>query len=289
MKKKLGLLALSLMMVAIPVQAKENIMVTIDNQIVKFPDAQPFMDKNDRTLVPIRFVSEELGAKVDWDEKTKTVSINQDGKAIEMQLGSKQIKVDGTVKQMDTTPINKQNRTFVPLRFVSEGLGVGVDWLKEVSTVKITTGKEIKVTHIDELKAEPISKYGNAFVKDGYKEVVVISKSQLPVDGGDYTIYDISVSGDKKEIYVTQKPRVATWDWTNVWFSDKQGIKRRRTPSTFTKNSDGTVTAKYNVVALSDYGVSGEDYKNYKIENVNYLVFQGKEKLLAIPRSEVIK
>ena len=289
MKKKLGLLVLSLMMVAIPVQAKENIMVTVDNQIVKFPDAQPFMDSSNRTLVPIRFVSEELGAKVDWNEKTKTVSINQKDKVVEMQIGSKTIKVDGETKQMDTTPISKQNRTFVPLRFVSEGLGVNVDWLKEVSTVKITTGKEIKITHIDELKSEPISKYGNAFVKDGYKEVVVISKSQLPVNDGDYTIYDISVSKDKKEVYVTQTPRVSTWDWTNVWFSDKQGIKRRRTPHTFTKNTDGTVTAKYNIVALSDYGVAGEEYKNYKIENVNYFVFEGKDKLLAIPRSEVIK
>ena len=58
MKIKLGLLLLSLVMAIVPVQAKSNILVTIDNKIVNFPDAQPFMDNSNRTLVPIRFVSE---------------------------------------------------------------------------------------------------------------------------------------------------------------------------------------------------------------------------------------
>lgn len=289
MKKKLGLLVLSLMMAAIPVQAKENIMVTVDNQIVKFPDAQPFMDSSNRTLVPIRFVSEELGAKVDWNEKTKTVSINQKDKVVEMQIGSKTIKVDGETKQMDTTPISKQNRTFVPLRFVSEGLGVNVDWLKEVSTVKITTGKEIKITHIDELKAELITNYGNAFKGLDINEVVVVNKEQLPINNGRYTIFDILISEDGTQIYVTQKPNKTTGNGINVWFSDKQGVKRGRSPKEFTKNQDGTITAKYNVVSLSDYGVAGENFDKYKVTDINYFVFEGTGKMLAIPRSEVVK
>lgn len=288
MKKKLGLLVLSLMMAAIPVQAKENIMITVDNQIVKFPDAQPFMDSSNRTLVPIRFVSEELGAKVDWNEKTKTVSINQKDKVVEMQIGSKTIKVDGETKQMDTAPISKQNRTFVPLRFVSEGLGVNVDWLKEVSTVQISTGKEIKVTHIDNLKAEPISKYGNAFVRDGYKEVVIANLSQLPINDGEYTIHDISVSEDGNQVYVTQTPNKDTWTYTNLYFSDSIGCKRARNPMKYTKKN-GVVISEYDVVGLSDYVFEGDNFEKYKLDKVNYFVFEGKDKLLAIPKSEVLK
>ena len=253
-----------------------------------FPDAQPFMDSNNRTLVPIRFISEELGAKVDWDEKTKTVSIEQGEKNIEMKLGSSQITLDGQTKQMDTAPISKQNRTFVPLRFVSEGLGVNVDWLKEVSTVQISTGKEIKVTHIDNLKAEPISKYGNAFVRDGYKEVVIANLSQLPINDGEYTIHDISVSEDGNQVYVTQTPNKDTWTYTNLYFSDSIGCKRARNPMKYTKKN-GVVISEYDVVGLSDYVFEGDNFEKYKLDKVNYFVFEGKDKLLAIPKSEVLK
>ena len=293
MKNKLALLVLSIMMAIVPVQAKSNILVTIDNKIVSFSDAQPFMDISNRTLVPIRFVSEALGANVDWNQKTNMVTINQDDKVIELQIGNKSIKVDGKVKQMDTTPISKQNRTFVPLRFVSEGLGVSVDWLQEVSTVKITTGEEIKITHIDELKSEPVTKYGNYFgykdYFDNYKEVVIVNKFQLPVNVGDYTIYDISVSKNRKEIYITQKPRVATWTAMSVWFSDEYGIRRGRDEDKFEKNLDGTITAQYNTVSLSDYMVAGEGYKDFEMEHAKYFVFEGKEKLLAIPIKGVIQ
>lgn len=288
MKKKLGFLVLGIVMAATPLQAKTNVMVTVDNRIMTFPDAQPFMDSNNRTLVPIRFISEELGAKVNWDEKTKTVSIEQDEKNIEMKLGSSQIKLDGQTKQMDTAPISKQNRTFVPLRFVSEGLGVNVDWLKEVSTVQISTGKEIEVTHIDDLKAEPISKYGNAFVRDGYSEVVIAKASQLPIDNGKYTIYDISISDDKKQIYVTQTPKKETWTYTNVYFSDSTGCKRARNPMKFTKKNS-VVTSEYDVIGLSDYIFEGDNFEKYSLDKINYFVFQGEDKLLAIPKSEVLK
>ncbi|MFD1175458.1 copper amine oxidase N-terminal domain-containing protein [Paenibacillus puldeungensis] len=72
--------------------------------------------------VPVRFVSEALGAEVKWDGPTKTVTINQDSNVITLILGKKPYDINGQTKQMDTSAQRVGGRTFVPLRFVSEGL-----------------------------------------------------------------------------------------------------------------------------------------------------------------------
>ena len=54
----------------------------LDGNEVVFPDAQPFVDKRDRTLVPLRFISEMLACDVDWDKDTKTVTITSPGDAV---------------------------------------------------------------------------------------------------------------------------------------------------------------------------------------------------------------
>ncbi|HOA98329.1 MAG TPA: stalk domain-containing protein, partial [Acetivibrio saccincola] len=49
------------------VSANENVSVTVDGKKVVFPDAKPFIDENGRTLIPVRFVTEDLGATVEWN------------------------------------------------------------------------------------------------------------------------------------------------------------------------------------------------------------------------------
>ena len=60
------------------VNAKSDIKVTLDGNEVYFPDVKPFIDERDRVLVPIRFVSEALGALVDWENESQTAVIKQD-------------------------------------------------------------------------------------------------------------------------------------------------------------------------------------------------------------------
>ncbi|NOZ92173.1 MAG: extracellular solute-binding protein [Dictyoglomi bacterium] len=91
---------------------------------------------NNRTFVPLRFVSEVLGAKVDWDAKEQKVIITMPGKTIELwpvtakSKGKNTIRINGKDKKMDVKPYvdKKANRTLVPVRFVSEALGFAVRW-----------------------------------------------------------------------------------------------------------------------------------------------------------------
>lgn len=83
---------------------------------------------NDRTLVPIRFISESLGAEVGWDGETGSITITQNDTAIQMQLGKKEYTVNGEAKEMDVEPTIMRERTMVPLRVISESFGKNVFW-----------------------------------------------------------------------------------------------------------------------------------------------------------------
>ncbi|AUG57289.1 copper amine oxidase N-terminal domain-containing protein [Acetivibrio saccincola] len=120
--------------------AKIPLRVVVNGSKINFPDAQPFIDENGRTQVPVRFVSEALGADVGWDGKTKTVTIEQGKNKISLVVGKSEYTVNGKTMEMDTTVLLLEDRTFVPVRFVSEGLGANVEWNASIRTVYITTG-----------------------------------------------------------------------------------------------------------------------------------------------------
>lgn len=103
-------------------------------------DAAPFIDPSaGRTLVPIRFVSEALGAQVDWLVKAQRVLIKDGTREISLTIGSREVTVDGTAMTIDCAPaIVDPGRTFVPLRFVSETLGAKVDYHAETNQITIT-------------------------------------------------------------------------------------------------------------------------------------------------------
>lgn len=99
------------------------------NDEPKAIDAPPFIEKG-RTLVPIRAISEPLGAKVDWSDKERKVTIRLGGNTIEMWIGNPQGRINGKPYMMPdgVPPMIRRNRTFVPVRFVAEGLGAIVSW-----------------------------------------------------------------------------------------------------------------------------------------------------------------
>lgn len=120
-------------------QADQGLRVIINNRLVDFPDVKPFINKDSRTMVPVRFVSNELGAAVNWDGLTKTVTIQQGGKTIILVIGNTFAHVNGQRIIFDTAAEIVDGRTMVPLRFISETFGAKVVWDGRLKTVYITT------------------------------------------------------------------------------------------------------------------------------------------------------
>lgn len=109
-------------------------------------DVAPFIN-NDRTLVPIRVISENLGYSVNWDNQTRKVTVKNNDKSIELTIGKKEVNINGTHSSIDVAPMIKNERTFVPLRFISESFDNDVNWDNNTRTVRINK-KETKVASI---------------------------------------------------------------------------------------------------------------------------------------------
>ena len=96
--KKLLAVALVFMMVfamlPMTVLANDAITVTIDGVAVEFEDQTPVIVGN-RTLVPIRFVFEDLGFEVDWDRSTRTATLDRDDYTVVIMVGSDEFTVNG--------------------------------------------------------------------------------------------------------------------------------------------------------------------------------------------------
>ncbi len=110
----------------------------------------PFID-NGRTMVPIRFISENLGAKVDWNQEAKKATITGEGVVIELVLGESQITVNGEKKDLDAPAVLSGGRTFVPIRVISENLGKSVHWDEKGLIVISNADNEFKT---DEFPAD---------------------------------------------------------------------------------------------------------------------------------------
>ena len=82
--------------------AEENITVTVNGQTVEFPDQKPIL-RDDRTLVPIRFIAESLGYEVDWDAKENTALI--DGGRIKLWIGTNRAELNGKPVTLDTSSV----------------------------------------------------------------------------------------------------------------------------------------------------------------------------------------
>lgn len=120
-------------------------------------DAKPFI-KNNRTLVPLRFVVEALGGEVNWDGENRLVSVNSNGKNIELKIDSPIIKIDGKDIKIDQAAIIKGDRTYVPIRFIAENLDMVVNYINESREIEISSFENKDTEKKIEIKKDESSK-----------------------------------------------------------------------------------------------------------------------------------
>lgn len=121
-----GILSATLLITSavIPVIAAEDIKVMLDGTVLSF-DVPPQII-NDRTMVPMRAIFEALGATVDWSSDTKTITAKKENTTVITSIGNKTISVNNSLSEIDVAPCIIDDRTLVPVRFISEALGCNV-------------------------------------------------------------------------------------------------------------------------------------------------------------------
>lgn len=101
-------------------------------------DVRPFLNKDNRVMVPFRAIGEKLGAQVEWEASTRTAVLTIEDITVRVPVNKQAIDVNGTEQQIDTFAIIKEGRTFIPLRAVSQALGAEVGWEQGTKTVNIS-------------------------------------------------------------------------------------------------------------------------------------------------------
>lgn len=280
MYKKIFMLTLVLLCITVSVNAAPKpIEIYIDQQKIE-SDVAPVIINN-RTLVPIRVISENLGAKVEWDGTERKVLIQTTSKTIVLKIDYKKALINGKEVNLDVPPTILKNRTMVPLRFISEALGADVSWDGENRRVDIKqqraqiinftqgelngdkaviiygegkldynivedTGKKL----VFDINAE-LATPDNRISIDNIIEKAIIEKikgesplSRVTIDFSNKVDYEIKQSTDKQTIYVISKYSPANNKLNNV--------KLEKDGDELTAYIKTDVPADYNYFSLSN-------------------------------------
>lgn len=180
--KRLRVILLGLIIVlfigSINVMADSPIKIILNGKECVFPDVKPYVNEDNRTLVPIRFVASELGADVEWNQEESSVKITNDGKVILLRINDYVIKVNGDPLTLDTKPILKDGRTMVPLRFITETLEKNIEYQNGIVTITDSIVPNCKINLTKKL-----------LVVD--KNIYSITRKEKKIQPGIYTVKEI--------------------------------------------------------------------------------------------------
>jgi len=119
----------------------------IDNPLLNINGEVKMIEKNDyfltpyvennRTMIPLRAIFESMNAAVDWNEDTRTITATKDGTTVVLQIDSNVMDVNGTTVALDAPARIVDNRTFIPLRAVTEAFHATVDWNEALRLITI--------------------------------------------------------------------------------------------------------------------------------------------------------
>ncbi len=236
MKFLLSLLVITILISTVAF-ANGDLIVRMDGEKVKVREVPVVLDgnpvysdiptfiKDGSTLVPLRFIAETYGAKVDYQPKGRKILINQDGKEIEMAINSSKVKINGEGKKITgntprlvLAPGQRSSSTMVPLRFISETLGYEADYDKDAKVPYINT-KKAEEKPVEEPK-EPEKPVEEPVEVRGIKNIELVKGS------GD--LYKVKLtSTDKLDFTVNSKSKQIVYTFKNTGLALEDASKEK--------------------------------------------------------------
>ncbi len=239
MKRILALVLVFIMAFPMCAFAQEgDISVELNGQLLAF-DVPPQLI-NDRTMVPMRAIFENLGANVEWQEVGQVIIATKDADIITMQIGLNSLIVQNVISgdkkevELDVPPQVINDRTLVPVRAIAESLNATVGWVDETQTVVITTNMIV---------AEQTSDYSK-YIGQWHK----VDPDQL---NGDVILDVIGVDGNTMTFCIdngdvqTKSITNNQIKWNEEWADGDMGL-------TLTFN-DNSIHLEYSRVAIEWY------------------------------------
>jgi len=257
----------------------EKANVTIDGKAL---NADAFI-VNSRTLVPLRAIFEAMGATIEWDSATYTVTATKASKVIKLTVGAPTATVDGKQVTLAVPAVLINSRTFVPLRFVSDALGAAVAWDQGTFTAQITTGSNCALAPFQKHEGT-ITAGGETWGRCGSPHVV---SGTFLVEGADSPILSIEAG---TVIQFEQNARI------EVGHNAPGGIKvygSATDPAVFTAATSGPQPGFwsglrfYNQTLVNDTVIDGARIEYAGESDSGAVVIEGWEKTVEIVMKDV--
>jgi lysophospholipase L1-like esterase len=134
--KKIVLALLTSTIITVAASA-EAATIILDGENLDFP-IEPFITEG-TTFVPMRSIFEALGASVEWNGDTSTVTSRKNDTEVNITIGSTSVYKNGEEEILKAAPMIIEDHTMVPLRFISESFGCTVDWDGDTQTITIVS------------------------------------------------------------------------------------------------------------------------------------------------------
>lgn len=168
-KKLLFLLSFLLLFTGVSARSEKKMTLVINNMVFE----KEFVVKNDRIHIPLRLVSENLGADVNWKGDTKEVEIINKGKKIVFYVDSNEYRIDDILYTIDSPTFILKDRVYVPARALANAMDAKLEWNEKEFYCAIDNGYEKDPTR----DLDP--------AKDA-KDLALINKLRKVTDLGDY-------------------------------------------------------------------------------------------------------
>lgn len=160
----------------------EDVRVTLNGEELTF--TQPPFIQNGTTMVPMRTIFEALGTDVSWNAGEKSVTAVKNGKSVYVAAGSRSAVINGAPVELAEAPVIKNGVTLVPLRVVSEAMGLDVEWDAENRTAVLIDENSPK----DDSWKETTGDIDLSSMTVNGPGLSVDGKTVLVTEGGDFTV-----------------------------------------------------------------------------------------------------
>ena len=176
--------------------------------------------QSDRTILPVRAVVEALGGEVSWDGETNTATLKYADSEIRLVINSRTAYLNGQEQTLDVTPVIIDDRTYLPIRFIAEGFGWGVDWNANTKEVTVMKQDNIKnsLTGLSEYNPNFDLEKGTVMLNSGY---------EMPILG--IGTYRLNLEQAENSVYTALKDGYRLIDTANAYRNERavgRGIKR---------------------------------------------------------------